>query len=96
MQFDQLALPQTRCAGEFFKGRLLRVLLTVSALVCSTAISNAQSGSKIFRIGFVVLSSPATTDAWMKAFRGELRTLGYEDGRNLKIESRFAMAIVTC
>ena len=56
----------------------------------------AEWDSKIFRIGFVVLSSPATTDAWMKAFRGELRTLGYEDGRNLKIESRFAMAIVTC
>ena len=65
-------------------------LLLVIALVCFTAFAGAQVRDRIYRIGFVVLSSAATTDAWMKAFRDELRKLGYEQGRNLIIESRFA------
>src|SRR5215472_9723434 len=60
-------------------------LLLVVALVCLTAVAGAQVRDRIFRIGFVVLSSAATTDAWMKAFRDELRKLGYEQGRNLTI-----------
>jgi putative ABC transport system substrate-binding protein len=70
--------------------RFLHVLMLAIALVGWAAMSSAQVGSKVFRIGFVVLSSPATTDAWMKAFRDELRKLGYSEGKNLIIESRFA------
>jgi putative ABC transport system substrate-binding protein len=70
--------------------RLLRALVFLVALVCSTTMSNAQGESKIFRIGFVAFVSPNITEQWLKAFREELRKLGYEDGKNLVIESRFA------
>src|SRR5262249_26105879 len=66
---------------------LLRGLL-VLPLACLTAAATAQV--RTFRVGFVVLSSAATTDTWMKAFRDELTKLGYEQGKNLIIESRFA------
>ena len=68
---------------------LLRGLL-VLALAYLTAVAGAQVRDRIFRVGFVVLSSAATTDTWMKAFRDELTKLGYEQGKNLIIESRFA------
>src|SRR5262245_62261549 len=45
---------------------------------------------KIFRIGFVALVSPKIAEQWSKAFGEELRKFGYEEGKNLVIESRFA------
>jgi putative ABC transport system substrate-binding protein len=69
--------------------RLLASILTL-AFVCPASFAHAQGGAKQFRIGFVVLSAPATTQEWMRAFRDQLRTLGYEEGKNLVIESRYA------
>jgi putative tryptophan/tyrosine transport system substrate-binding protein len=70
--------------------RLLHVLVVAGALIGVTAVSHAQSAGKTFRIGFVALVSQSTTEQWTKAFREELRKFGYEEGRNLVIESRFA------
>src|SRR6185312_10080363 len=70
--------------------RLLHALMFLLALVCSTSASEAQRESRIFRIGFVAFVSPGITEQWTKAFREELRKLGYEEGKNLVIESRFA------
>jgi len=73
--------------------RLLHVvafLAPAAALICSTVAASGQNGAKIFRIGFVALVSPSITEQWTKAFRDELRKLGYEEGKNLVIESRFA------
>jgi putative ABC transport system substrate-binding protein len=70
--------------------RLLLVLAFAVALVGSTTVSNAQGGAKIFRIGFVALVSPSITEQWIKAFREELRKFGYEEGKNLVIEQRYA------
>jgi putative ABC transport system substrate-binding protein len=50
-------------------------------------VSGAQGTT--FRIGFVA-HSQSITEQWMKAFREEIRKFGYEEGKNLVIESRFA------
>lgn len=70
--------------------RLLRVLAFVAALACATGQADAQAEGRTFRVGFVALVSPNITEQWIKAFHEEFRKLGYEQGRNLVVESRFA------
>ena len=70
--------------------RSLRVLAFAVALVCSTTVSNAQGESRVFRIGFVALVSASISEQWIKGFREELRKFGYDEGKNLVIESRYA------
>jgi ABC-type uncharacterized transport system substrate-binding protein len=70
--------------------RLLQILALAVALVGPTATSHGQVGGKNYRIGFVALVSPNIAEQWTKAFRQELGKFGYEEGKNLEIESRFA------
>ena len=70
--------------------RVLSALIVAVALVCWPRASHAQGEGKIFRIGFVALVSPNITEQWTKAFSEELRKFGYEEGKNLVVESRFA------
>jgi putative ABC transport system substrate-binding protein len=70
--------------------RLLGAFAFAVALVCSGSASNAQGEGKSFRIGFVALVSPGITEPWIKVFNEELRKLGYEEGKNLIVVSRFA------
>jgi putative ABC transport system substrate-binding protein len=46
--------------------------------------------SKIFRIGFVGLPTADSLPKRPEAFRAGLRDLGYEEGRNIVIEFRWA------
>jgi len=52
--------------------------------------AGAQPAGKIFRIGFVGLSSADSLPKQTEAFRAGLRDLGYEEGRNIVIEFRWA------
>ena len=70
--------------------RVLSALIVAVALVCWPRACHAQGESKIFRIGFVALVSPNITEQWIKAFNEELGKFGYEEGKNLLIEARFA------
>jgi ABC-type uncharacterized transport system substrate-binding protein len=70
--------------------RVLSALLVAVAVVCWPCASNAQGDARIFRVGFVALVSRTIAEQWTRAFSDELRKLGYEEGKNLIIESRFA------
>lgn len=50
----------------------------------------AQPNRKSHRIGFLGLSSASDHAPYLDAFLRELRDLGYEDGRNMTIEYRWA------
>src|SRR4051794_16231403 len=50
----------------------------------------AQPASRIFRIGFVGLPTADSLPKRPEAFRAGLRDLGYQEGRNIVIESRWA------
>src|SRR5262249_25015505 len=50
----------------------------------------ASAQSKIPRIGFIGNSTPALEANLVDAFREGLRELGYEEGRNIVIEYRWA------
>jgi putative ABC transport system substrate-binding protein len=52
--------------------------------------ARAQQASRIFRIGFVGLPTADSLPKRPEAFRAGLRDLGYEEGRNIVIEFRWA------
>jgi putative tryptophan/tyrosine transport system substrate-binding protein len=52
--------------------------------------AQAQQGTKIPRIGFLIASSPSFYSSRIEAFQRGLRELGYVEGKNIAIEYRFA------
>ena len=60
------------------------------ALGLASPAVEAQPARKVYRIGFLGLSSETHYAAAVKAFRDGLREHGYEEGKNLLIEFRWA------
>ena len=52
--------------------------------------AGAQQQTKVARIGFLVAVSPSAAAARAEAFRQGLRELGYVEGKNIVLESRYA------
>jgi len=65
------------------------VTLTLSLLVPSLA-AEAQQLTKVHRIGWLGAGSPLSSRAYVEAFQQSLRDLGYIEGQNLAVESRYA------
>jgi putative ABC transport system substrate-binding protein len=70
-------------------GLRLLVAMILGALVVPLS-SEAQPAAKLSRIGMLVSGSPATYQFMVDAFRQNLRELGYVEGRNMKLELRWA------
>jgi putative ABC transport system substrate-binding protein len=49
-----------------------------------------QKSTKSPIVGFLVAGTPASHGAWVAAFAQRLSELGWKDGRNIKIEYRWA------
>jgi putative ABC transport system substrate-binding protein len=64
---------------------VVRLAIAVLLLAGSVAV-HAQQAARVYRIGFVSL----TSDASFGAFRQGLRELGYVEGKNVIVEARFA------
>jgi putative ABC transport system substrate-binding protein len=67
--------------------RVLGVALML-ALIAAPLVARAQPSTKPYRVGFLAGGSPTSND--FNAFRESLRGLGWAEGRDLTIESRFA------
>jgi len=65
------------------------VTLTLSLLVAPLT-AEAQQATKVHRIGRLSSGSPTELNPNLEAFRQGLRELGYVEGQNLVIESRYA------
>jgi putative ABC transport system substrate-binding protein len=70
--------------------RLLLAVLLIPGLLGSPAIAEAQSTSRIPRIGFLGSASASGYASQIEAFRRGLRDLGYVEGQPLLIEYRWA------
>jgi putative ABC transport system substrate-binding protein len=62
-------------------------ILCAVMLLAVAIIAEPQQGAKIPRIGFLNAGSDTTS---LKGFLQEFRNLGYVEGKNVAIESRFA------
>src|SRR5262245_65195404 len=66
-------------------------VLTLSAMLFALCGSvNAQQTAKLLRIGFLDNSNASGMAVLVNAFRQELSSLGWIDGKNIAIEYRFA------
>ena len=73
------------------KGLLVALILTAVTVVAPPAwllAAGAQPATKVFRIGYLGLEP--SSSPYLDAFRAGLRRLGYVEGQNITIESRFA------
>ena len=63
--------------------------MALALLLAASVVAESQA-AKVYRIGFLGLSSAADYAANLQAFRQGLRDLGYEEAKNLSIEYRWA------
>jgi putative ABC transport system substrate-binding protein len=65
--------------------------LALSAVFLALSFpAEAQQAKKVPRIGFLGATPPSSVSARIEAFRQGLRELGYVEGKNIVIESRYA------
>ncbi len=70
--------------------RLANTLVFALMLALCGSASDAQQPGKVFRIGVLLFPSAQSVETRLNAFREGLRDLGYKEGQNLVLESRFA------
>ncbi|MGE5305358.1 MAG: hypothetical protein ACM3TN_18775 [Alphaproteobacteria bacterium] len=70
--------------------RAIFVFICLLFAVFLPAGSRAQQGGKVFRIGFLDTSTASGSAVLVDAFRQELSKLGWNEGKNITIEYRFA------
>lgn len=68
--------------------RRRQFLIGAGALLAMPRRASAQQSAKIWRIGYI--SGGVYRVSYLDAFRKGMRDLGYEDGKNYVIESRYA------
>jgi len=67
-----------------------KIVLAAGALLAAPMASFAQRQSRVWRIGFLTNGTVNSTKGQLDAFVRGLNELGYFEGRNIIIESRFA------
>ena len=65
------------------------LVVTILCLTLSAPV-HAQPARKMHRIGFLTNGSVEGSKPWLAAFRQGLRDLGYQEGKNIIIEERYA------
>lgn len=64
-----------------------QVLLATGALLAVSQPALAQQSTKVWRVGFI---QPGRSTRYLDEFRKGMRELGYDEGRNVSFEWRFA------
>jgi hypothetical protein len=80
------AAPQTKIRNLKWAG----LFAIVVALTVGGARADAQQTGKIFRVGFLDVSTASGMAVLIEAFRQEMTKLGWIEGKNITIEYRFA------
>jgi len=61
-----------------------------SGLLAASLAAEAQQAEKVFRVGFLTAYSSGADASLFDSFRQGMRKLGYEEGRNVAYETRWA------
>jgi putative tryptophan/tyrosine transport system substrate-binding protein len=76
--------------AQLTKGCRIKTGASMALALLLAALVVPESQAAGHRIGFLGLSSPADYAEYLAAFRQGLRDLGYEEGKNISIEYRWA------
>jgi len=77
--------------GQPGTARIARLCFALIAFCASVAqVAHAQPADKVRRLGLLSIGSAATQTSVIEALRGGLRERGWIEGRNVRIEYRFA------
>src|SRR5438093_333552 len=83
-----LALPQKKRPMRL---QIIGLIVTLAiGLLLAPRTTAAQQPIKVYRIGRLNSGPPIEPNPGLEAFRQGLRELGYVEGRNLVVESRYA------
>jgi ABC transporter substrate binding protein len=85
----QLSVFRKNAGAKKMSGKTLIWLLTTVLLTTARPIEAQQPG-RIPRIGFLAAVSPSAVSDRIEVFRQALRQVGYSEGKNIVIESRYA------
>ena len=66
------------------------VLLGSLIVFAASRAASAQPTGRVYRIGFLGIANASSWESQIAALRQGLRELGYEEGKNLVIEYRWA------
>ena len=66
------------------------ITLLGGAVAAWPLAARAQQSASLPTVGFLGAGSPTTADVWLSAFMSRLRELGWIEGRNIKIDVRWA------
>jgi putative tryptophan/tyrosine transport system substrate-binding protein len=69
--------------------QLIAVLIIAAVILFPMTLAHAQQLGKVFRIGFLDVSTASGMAVLIDAFREELSKLGWNEGKNFTIEYRF-------
>jgi putative tryptophan/tyrosine transport system substrate-binding protein len=69
---------------------IFEVVWVVVGLLASAVVANAQQPDKVWKIGVLVSSSQSVNAPRDEALRQGLRDFGYEEGKNITMEYRYA------
>ena len=73
------------------RGTFIRCIVACGLLWYATCdVALAQTQAKVYKIGWLSGSRSSSTDPGIKDFQQGLRDLGYAEGKNLVIETRYA------
>ncbi len=78
--------PRSRLIGRSSPA-LCAIIVVVLAFIAGSLAAKAQPAERVYRLGFLGQTSAASLARQIAALRQGLRDLGYEEGRNLLIES---------
>src|SRR3954447_8338682 len=66
----------------------------LAAVITAPRWTRAQGTMAIRQIGFLINGGPPGTDALMRDFAADFARLGYADGRDIRLEPRFARGVL--
>jgi len=85
---DQLSAVSKNPRAQAISGKIF-VWILATVLLTAALPAEAQQAGKIYRIGFLSGGFPSPSH-WTTTLQTQLRALGYVEGKNIAIESRFA------